>query len=718
MSAARITVGHIPGRVRLAARVLAVLGLTLPLWAGAQEPTPADTLPSFTEPTEAPAADTLPTHTNPPVLAPVTVTVERERSTPPPVTTLDVDPEQLRRTLAANPYDLIRRVTGIEVHDHGQGPGFAPNVVIRGFTSDHSSDVLLLIDGVPINLPINGHQEGYADWYLLLPAAVSSMRVIYGTASPLYGNFALGGVIEVFTAADADGTTASASGSSKADLEGWLRTGFRRESGGGLLAFDARREHGWRDHSGSWLGNGLLRGWKQVGSSRLEGGFQLFATDWDSPGFLTVEQFNAGDLEDAVDSTDGGSAWRAIAHGRYSASLGGSTALEATAWAQAAQSHVFLNVPEEGSATGQTDEEDERFGAGGQLQISMQPALGELTLGLAGRADGADYELFDTEARDRVSAEKSFDADYATGAAFGRWRRVFFHRLGLDLGARIDALRYVSRDRLAEDGTSRHTDVLASPKLGARYQLGAATALFASVSRGFRGPPGVIEDPDVPPLVAWSAETGVEHHAGSLDARVALFRLDVDHERVQDPVTREISNLGSSVRQGVDVSGRLGLPYDSWLEASATFNDARLSDQAGDGSSAAGASASLAGAHPGGASVPQLAHEGPLVPGDRVPGVARYVGRVGIGALVAGRYETRASWRFTGPYVPIGEPDLDTRAYGVLDLGASVPWGDSGVALDLELQNALDRKYPEIRASGFINPGAPRMLLAALRFEL
>lgn len=688
---------------RWSPRLAVALLLLLPPVVGAQEPTAPDTM----------AGDT-----TPPVLAPITVTVERERSVPPPVATLDVDPDELRRTQAANPYDLIRRVTGIEVHDHGQGPGFAPNVVIRGFTSDHSSDVLLLVDGVPINLPINGHQEGYADWYLLLPAAVSSMRVIYGTASPLYGNFALGGVVEVFTAADAEGATASISGSSEADLEGWLRTGFRKGSGGGLLALEGRRDQGWRDHSSSWLANGLLRGWKRVGSGRLEGGFQLYATDWDSPGFLTVDQFNAGDLEQAVDTTDGGSAWRAIGHGRYAVSLGRSTDLEATGWAQASQTHSFLNVPGEESATPQTDEEDERFGAGGQVQLSLKPSLGEVTLGLAGRADAADYHLFDTVARERVGTETSLDANYAAGAVFGRWRRIFFGRLGLDAGARLDALRYVSRDLLADDDTRRHTDVLASPKLGARYELAPATALFASLSRGFRGPPGVIEEPDLPPLTAWSAEAGIEHRAGALDARVALFRLDVDHERVQDPLTREISNLGSSVRQGVDVSGRLTVGGNVWLEAAATYNDARLSETAGDASGATGATAaSLTGAGKGGTSIPRLAHEGPLVPGDRVPGVERYTGRVGVGTLIGGRYEARASWRFNGPYVPIGEPEIETQSYGILDLAATLPWRDSGLTLDLELQNALDRKYPEIRASGFINPGAPRMLLAALRFK-
>jgi outer membrane cobalamin receptor len=79
----------------------------------------------------------------------ITVTAERPKSAAPPVTTIEVPPAELRRTFASDPYDLLRRTSGIEVHEQGQGPGFASDAVIRGFSSDHSSDVLLVLDGVP-----------------------------------------------------------------------------------------------------------------------------------------------------------------------------------------------------------------------------------------------------------------------------------------------------------------------------------------------------------------------------------------------------------------------------------------------------------------------------------------------------------------------------------------------------------------------------------------
>ena len=227
----------------------------------------------------------------------INVTAERPRAAAPPVTTIEVAPSELRRTFSADAYDLFRRTTGVEVHEQGQGPGFASDVVIRGFSSDHSSDVLLTIDGVPINLPVHGHVEGYSDWSILSPAAVSSLRVITGPASPLYGDFSLAGVVEVFTAADAAGTSGSVSGSSYGDAGGWVRSGRRADDGGFLLAGEGRRQQGWRDNSAYWLGNGTLRGWHRAGSGRLEGGISLYGSTWDSPGFVSVADTKPGESQ-------------------------------------------------------------------------------------------------------------------------------------------------------------------------------------------------------------------------------------------------------------------------------------------------------------------------------------------------------------------------------------------------------------------------------------
>jgi outer membrane receptor protein involved in Fe transport len=637
----------------------------------------------------------------------INVTAERPRATAPPVTTIEVASAELRRTLATGPYDLLRRTSGIEVHEQGQGPGFASDAVIRGFASDHSSDVLLTLDGVPINLPVHGHVEGYSDWSILSPAAVSSLRVITGPASPLYGDFSLAGVVEVFTAADASGTSGSLSGSSDGDAGGWIRSGQRSDAGGFLVAGEGRRQQGWRDNSDYWLGNGTVRGWRRTGSGRLEGGVSLYASDWNSPGFVSVADYNADRLSGAMDPTDGGAAYRSIAHGRYT-TVAGETGIEATAWAQRVHSGVFLTIPEDG-ALDQSDEEDRRTAVGGRFQVSRPLGAGDVSAGLDGRADFDTYDLYSTEARARQGAELAFDARYYGGGAFVRWRTLVGTRVALDLGARADGIHYRTLDRLTGTEWRSASDLLVSPKLGARYLLGGGWSALASLSQGFRGAPGVIGDPTLDPVRGWSKEIGARYDGAALTLQLALFRLDVSHERIQDPVTRQVLATGRSKRQGINADAELTLSPRWTVFLDGTVNDATVKGDASEIALPDALAASLGPPRPS-------FHIEPLEPGDRVPNVARWLGRVGVEAALSSTVATRAMVRFSGPYTPIGEPDLETQSYAVVDLGTSLRLAPLGGVLDLELQNLLDAKYPEIRASGFLNPGAPRTLRAALRF--
>jgi hypothetical protein len=659
-------------------------------------------------PAQAQAKDTTTAHSDTGHVAQlqtITVTAERPRAAAPPVTTLTVPPAVLRRTFASDAYDLLRRTSGIEVHEQGQGPGYASDAVIRGFSSDHSSDVLLVIDGVPINLPVHGHVEGYSDWSILSPAAVSSFRVITGPASPLYGDFAMAGVVEVFTAADAAGTTGSVSGSSDGDAGGWIRTGQRSDQGGFLVTGDGRRQQGWRDNSASWLGNGTLRGWHRAGSGRLEGGLTIYDSDWNSPGFVSVADYNAGALTQATDPTDGGSAWRGIAHGRFT-TVAGQTGIEATAWLQRVHSSVFLTIPEDG-ALNQTDEEDRRNSVGARLQVSRPLGAGDLSAGLDGRADFAGYDLFRTEARDRILPELGYDARYVGGGAFVRWRTLVGTRVALDLGARADGVHYRSLDRVAGGGWRTASDLMVSPKLGARFLVGGGWSLLSSLSQGFRGAPGVIGDPSLEPVRGWSKEVGARYDGSGITAQVALFRMDVSHERIQDPITREVLATGRSSRQGINADASVRLGHGITLMADGTVNDAHVK----------GETAELDLAPAIGTQLRPSFHIEPLEPGSAVPNVARWLGRVGVRAALTRTVTAQAAVRFSGPYTPIGEPGIETQSYAVLDLGTSLRLAPLGAVLDLELQNTLDTRYPEIRASGFLNPGAPRTLRAALRFD-
>src|SRR5580692_7492615 len=88
-----------------------------------------------------------------------TTPVERSE----PLTVLHLAPLTISLTPYNSPWELFRQAAGLEAHEQGQGPGFASDLSVRGFSSDHSTDLALYIDGVPNNEPVNGHAEGYND---------------------------------------------------------------------------------------------------------------------------------------------------------------------------------------------------------------------------------------------------------------------------------------------------------------------------------------------------------------------------------------------------------------------------------------------------------------------------------------------------------------------------------------------------------------------------
>ena len=676
-------------------------------------------------------------------LAPVTVQARSARAVAPPVVTVDVAPAALTRAShqAASTYDLVRRVAGVEVHEQGQGPGFTGNVVVRGFTSDHSADVALSIDGVPINLPMHGHVEGYADWNLLLPLAISSMRLISGSASPLYGDFALGGAMEVFTSADAAGALAAIGVSSVGDVRAQGLAGRRGTTSGYAVAGQLDAQRGWRDNDASRLVLASARGWRAVGRSRLEAGLLAAGSGWNSPGFVPVVRYNALALRPAADPTDGGSGGRVIAHLRLSRPLG-RAALEATVWGQGVRSQLYLQLPEPGVQLGQTRERDQRVLAGGQLQLGWPLLGGEATAGVTARADGGQYTLFDSEQRVVGEQTVGYEARYAASAVYARWRRVVGVRLGIDVGARVDALHYRADNVRDTLGWQTGTHVVPTPKVGVRYLLGGAWAVTAATSAGFRGALGVIGDPAREPFRSWAHEVGVQYSRAMIDGRLALFRTDVRNERIQDPVTRSISAAGRSRRQGIDGSVAVGLGHGALLArradpdardpllrlaAGGTINDARLRDASMLSTDSSGGSAvvrldrvPLRGEVVTPTERPRL-HDGPHSPplsGQRIPGVARATGRVEGDLQLSSRVRLSATWRFFGSFVPVSEPDVTTRASSVLDVDVAMPirWRRGERAtLGVAITNALDLRYVENRAAGFVTPGLPRMLRVGLQ---
>jgi vitamin B12 transporter len=109
---------------------------------------------------------------------------------------------EIQRAQAPDVVDLLRFHAGLEVGRNG-GPGQAASVFLRGANSDQT---LVLVDGVRIN----PGTIGGAPLQDVLPFLVQRVEVVKGPYSTLYGSDAIGGVIQIITHPEKQGTTVSA----------------------------------------------------------------------------------------------------------------------------------------------------------------------------------------------------------------------------------------------------------------------------------------------------------------------------------------------------------------------------------------------------------------------------------------------------------------------------------------------------------------------------
>jgi outer membrane receptor protein involved in Fe transport len=649
----------------------------------AQQPAPADTTHQH--------GDTL---TRSPIqLHEVTVTAAPARRQD-PVFSTELKQTTLERTPATDPWDLLRQAGGIEVHEQGQGPGFASDASLRGFSSDHSTDIALWIDGVPINEPVNGHAEGYNDWNLMFPEAVRDISVTRGPSNPVFGNFALAGAVNVRTLERFDGSSFWLDGGSYGRLEGGLMTGRNDDNTGAVLALRGERDGGWRPNSNWNLGQLHGRIVRTVSSNTtLDAGLELYATGWDSPGFLTEEQFNAGDYNVVVDPTDGGFKRRAQERVSVRVAARPTVLWRSTVYATQGRWQLFLNIPPEpgaGEGTGsQTEEEDKRYGFGATTAVSYALSRGEVTLGAEGRLDHADFQNWLTEARQRIEPQILVTARQLSGGVFLQSSLDVTHHLRLNVGGRFDALD----TRSTPDGelTSSDTKTVATPKLGALYHLPRLGAVYVNVSRGFRQADGVISDPTIPFITSWAYEAGLKIDQPWLSGNLAVFRTDVSNEQTFDPITLTSTNGGRSRRQGVEVefAARLATPLQ--LSGDWTFTDAKYRDF--------------------------ITEDGESLAGTRIFNTAEYVGVTALDLAIPGApWHVRAAANTVGPYTPFDEPGVSLSPYVLFHLSGDVRVGPA--TLQLGIRNLLDHAYPELRAGGFVAPGQPRTVYAGLRYGI
>jgi outer membrane receptor protein involved in Fe transport len=609
-----------------------------------------------------------------------------------PVSSIVVSPVDIQQTVATDSWDLLRQTTGLEVHEQGQGPGFASDASIRGFSSDHSTDMALWIDGVPINEPVNGHAEGYNDFNLLMPEAVSSINLIKGPTSALYGNFAMSGILNVRTLEKMDGTDVWLSGGSYEKFDGTLLTGFDHSENSGVFGLRTIHENGWRPNSSYDLAQGHARFVQNLSPvATLDAGVELYTADWNSPGSLTESQFNQHQYNVVANSTDGGFKHRGQERISLRISPDSIIFWRTTLYSTQGRWQLFLTIPPEGGITegtgNQTEEEDTRYGFGGTSALTWIFPNVEVTMGIEGKIDHSDYQNWMTTNRVRDSSQVLVSARQEAGALFLQSEERA-GRFTFTAGARYDLLNALSAPvggTLASD-----TKGIFSPKLGAMYSLLEDVSLYANVSRGFRSTDGTIETPSLPFITAWAYEAGTKFDAGRVSGSAALFLMDVSNEQTFDPIILISTSGGKSRRQGIETDVAIQCTNEIRLIADWTLNDARYKNL--------------------------ITDDGDTLSGARVYNTAKYIGIAALDITPRVNWNIRLSSNVVGPYSPFDEPGVVLPSYAVFSLTVGLHAGSAFIQVGVK--NLADKAYPELRAGGFVDPGQPRSVYGTVRYSL
>jgi outer membrane cobalamin receptor len=484
---------------------------------------------------------------------------------------------EIERLPAENLAELLDFLPGFQVL-FAQGFGLVPMVLSRGFFGGGEAEyVQLLIDGVPVA----DVESGIADWRRVRAADVERVEALRGPGSSLYGDAALGGVVQVFTrsagtrpqgevslsAASFDSLSLDALYRGKPDpvrlgfIGSVSRTdGFRRHSAADERSADATLGSSPPGRRWSVSLSGSERAREEPGPLSLR---QLAADRFASDPLFRFdrEKTRRGRAAFALGQEQEQRSFRVLVHGTTRDTDFLRTLL------------IGAGVGDRAFRTISTDS----VGASAEAErlLTAWGRQGRLRAGL-----DASHEWLRTT-YSAVSETGVRGSEIANGAGRRDRLAVFVSqdgrlhpRLRLVAGLRWDRIQDESRPALDR----AHPAQAFSPRAGLNLRLGRAdrpVLLFVQTSRAFKaatldqlldprpfpdfaGGTFRISNPTLSPQRAVTLEGGLSFRSESTRLEALVYRTSVKDEIDFDPSTFRYNNIGRSRHSGLEASAWMG----------------------------------------------------------------------------------------------------------------------------------------------------------------
>ncbi len=501
------------------------------------------------------------------VVVTATRDVQEIRKVPSNVTV--ITSKEIDQSNAQTVIDLMRDEAGVVVRDY-YGTGKTASVDIRGFGETGPLNTLVLVDGRRVNeIDLSG-----VDWTQVPLDQVERIEIVRGSGSVLYGDNAVGGVINIITKKPEKPFSGK--------VEGVIGSyHFNKESGsvGGKWGPLSAILHAGYNATEGYRENGFLRA-KDVGGRliyELNEGISfnfsgsLHKDDTGLPGGLTRADIHSLgrratlDPDNQVSTEDG---YGALG---MSAKLGGWGRTEVDLSYRHREVENFLDFP----ASFYTYQDHRRLRTWGItpkyfLEKPLWNFSNKMTLGL-------DFYTSDSVVDSETiffgfpSVNQSEVEKRSTGIYFLDELSIL-PNLILSLGYRQEWVKYkvFQETPRAKDETS---DREPAYSLSIDYLFGKKSSAFLSLKRSFRFPvsdelilvfPAFKVNPMISPQTGYHYEAGVRlSFIDRIEVSVTLFWIDLHDEIFFNPATFTNENYSKTRRQGGEV-GVKATPLE-WL---------------------------------------------------------------------------------------------------------------------------------------------------------
>lgn len=419
-----------------------------------------------------------------------------------------LNPADIQRYPIANISDALALIPGI-VFSNRDGLGQDPIATVRGFYGGGEAEYLqVMVDGKPLN----NIETGLVNWNSVPISSIESIEVVRGGVSSLYGDAALGGIVNILTKNKTGNQTQFTNhiGTFKT-LSTQLRSrGNFRTHGYSIFASEERND-GFRDHaerSIENIGGTLSLIQKPSGSLSIS-----TAHNWvraDSPGPLSGLELADSRIQSSpyykFDGTDERK-HRISLDSNFKLDEG--TTLSGSILGELRNADITrtLLLSPEFADTKNRGLSTSRLGTSVQLTMNALPTpfTSKMIVGVDASLNFLTSEYysyflggrFDYEKKliaDRDELDESGDGDRSAVAAFLQYElRPIIGALRIVLGCRFDAFQdgyEPTTDGQGDSTTTTHTEF--SPKAGMNYRYSNTRErggnLYANVSRAFKAP--------------------------------------------------------------------------------------------------------------------------------------------------------------------------------------------------------------------------------------